>query len=114
MTEMLLVFSTFPSEEDAARVVRVLVEERLAACGNLLPGCRSLYRWKGAIADEREVVAILKTRKQDWAALQSRLHELHPYEVPECVAVRIASGAPRYMAWLEESLAPDPAGSSGA
>jgi periplasmic divalent cation tolerance protein len=107
---MLLVFSTFATEEDAARVVRALVEERLAACGNLLPGARSLYRWKDGVADEREVVAMLKTRKQDWAAFLSRLHELHPYEVPECVAVRIAAGAPAYLAWLDEALAPPPEG----
>ena len=107
MTDALLVWTTFANEEDAARVVRTLVEERLIACGNLLPGVRSLYRWKGAVADEREVMAILKTRKQDWVALLSRLHELHPYEVPECVAVRVAAGAPRYMAWLESALDPD-------
>jgi periplasmic divalent cation tolerance protein len=104
MTEALIVFTAFAKEEDAARVVRTLVEERLIACGNLLPGARSLYRWKGEVADEREVVAILKTRKQDWAALMSRLSELHPYETPECVAVRIAAGAPKYMAWLEAVL----------
>lgn len=104
MTEMLIVFTSFGNEEDAARVVRALVEERLIACGNLLPGARSIYSWKQAVADEREVVAILKTRKQDWAALLSRLHELHPYEVPECVAVRIAAGAPRYMEWLDQVL----------
>ena len=108
VTEMLVVFTTFAREEDAARVVRTLVEERLAACGNLLPGARSLYRWQGAVADEREVVAILKTRKQDWSALLSRLHELHPYDTPECIAVRVAAGAPKYLAWLEQSLEPDP------
>jgi periplasmic divalent cation tolerance protein len=107
---MLLVFSTFASEADAARVVRALVEERLIGCGNLLPGARSLYRWKGGVADEREVVAIMKTRRQDWAALLSRLHELHPYDVPECVAVRVAAGAPKYLAWLDEALAPPPEG----
>jgi len=110
VTEMLLVFSTFATEEDAARVVRALLDERLIACGNLLPGARSLYRWRGAVADEREVLAILKTRKQDWPALLSRLHELHPFEIPECVAVRVAAGAPKYLAWLEEALAPPPEG----
>ncbi|NOT33244.1 MAG: divalent-cation tolerance protein CutA [Candidatus Eisenbacteria bacterium] len=104
MTDALIVFTSFANEDDAARVVRVLVEERLAACGNLLPGARSIYRWKGAVADEREVVVLLKTRKQDWPALMSRLHELHPYEIPECIAVRMAAGAPRYMAWLDEAL----------
>lgn len=107
MTEMLLVFTSFEREEDAARVVRTLVEERLIACANLLPGARSLYRWKGAIEDAREVVALMKTRKQDWSALVSRLHELHPYETPECVAVRVAAGAPKYMAWLEAALEPE-------
>ncbi|MFI5372718.1 MAG: divalent-cation tolerance protein CutA [Candidatus Eisenbacteria bacterium] len=106
MTEALIVFSTFANEADAARITRVLVEERLIACANLLPGARSIYRWQGEIADEREVVALMKTRKQDWPALMSRLSELHPYDTPECVAVRIASGAPRYMAWLDEQLDP--------
>jgi periplasmic divalent cation tolerance protein len=107
MTEMLLVFTTFANEEDAARVVRALLDERLIACGNLLPGARSLYHWKGAIEDAREVVVLMKSRKQDWTALLSRLHELHPYETPECFAVRVAAGAPRYMAWLESVLAPE-------
>ena len=109
MTEMLLAFSTFGSEEEAARVVRTLVEERLIACGNLIPGARSLYRWQGKLHDAREVVAIMKTRKQDWAALLSRLHELHSYDTPELIAVRIAAGAPRYLAWLEAALAPEEA-----
>ena len=108
MTEMLLAFTTFANAEDAARVVRVLVEERLIACGNLLPGVRSLYRWEGAVADQAEVMVLMKTRKQDWAALISRLHELHPYDTPELVAVRIAAGAPKYMAWLEAALEPEP------
>jgi len=105
MTEALIVFSAFSNEEDAARVVRALVEERLIACGNLLPGARSLYFWKGQVNDERETIVLMKTRKQDWAALMSRLSELHPYDTPECVAVRIAAGAPKYMAWLEAVLA---------
>lgn len=107
MSDMLAVFTTFANEDDAARVSRTLVEERLVACANLLPGARSLYRWEGRVADEREVVVLMKTRKQDWAALVARLHELHPYEVPECVALRIAAGAPAYMAWLEAALAPE-------
>ena len=107
MTEALVVFTTFANEQDAARVARVLVEERLVACANLVPGARSIYRWQDQVQDEREVVVLMKTRKQDWSALLSRLHELHPYETPECIAVRIAAGAPKYMAWLEEALAPE-------
>jgi periplasmic divalent cation tolerance protein len=104
VTEVLIAFTTFANEEDAARVVRVLVEERLVACANLLTGARSIYRWEGKVADEQEVVVLLKTRKQDWTALLSRLHELHPYETPELIAVRVAAGAPKYMAWLEAQL----------
>ncbi len=107
MTDALLVFSTFATEEDAARVARALVDERLAACANLLPGARSIYRWEDGVADEREVVVLMKTRKQDWPALMSRLHDLHPYDTPECIAVRLAAGAPKYMAWLEAALAPE-------
>ena len=110
MTDALIVMTTFANEEDAARVVRALVGERLIACGNIVPGVRSIYRWNDGVADEREVMAILKTRKQDWTALLSRLHELHSYDVPECVAVRVAAGAPKYMAWLDEALAPEPEG----
>ena len=109
MTEMLVVFSTFANEDDAARVARVLVEERLIACANLLPGARSIYHFKGVVEDQREVVVLMKTRKQDWTAFLSRLHDLHPYDVPECIAVRVAAGAPKYMEWLESVLAPDPA-----
>ncbi len=109
MTEMLVVFSTFANEDDAARVARVLVEERLIACANLLPLARSIYHFKGVVEDQREVVVLMKTRKQDWTAFLSRLHDLHPYDVPECIAVRVAAGAPKYMEWLESVLAPDPA-----
>lgn len=107
MTEMLIVWSTFPDEDTAARVTRALVDERLIACGTLMPAARSIYRWKEGVEDARETVAMMKTRKQDWAALLSRLHELHPYEVPECIAVRIAAGAPKYMEWLETALEPE-------
>ena len=107
MTDALIALTTFANEEDAARVVRALVEERLVACGNVIPGARSIYRWQGAVAVEREVVVILKTRTQDWTALLSRLHELHPYETPELLALRVAAGAPRYLAWLDEALAPE-------
>ena len=107
MTEMLIVWSTFANAEDAARVVRALVDERLIACGTLLSGARSIYRWQERIEDASEVMVVMKTRKQDWTALLSRLHQLHPYETPECIAVRVAAGAPRYLAWLEEALEPE-------
>lgn len=104
MTEALVVFTTFPGADDATRAARVLVEERLAASVDLIPGARSVRLRQGGVADEGVVMALMKTRKQDWAALVSRLHELHPHDVPECVAVRVAAGAPKYMAWLDEVL----------
>ncbi|MCC6349385.1 MAG: divalent-cation tolerance protein CutA [Candidatus Eisenbacteria bacterium] len=107
MTEALIAFTSFASEQDAARVAQVLLQERLIACASLLPGARSLYRWEGRMKDEREVVVLLKTRKQDWTALLSRLHDLHPYDTPELLAVRVAAGAPKYLAWLEAQLAPE-------
>lgn len=113
MTEAFLVYTSFANEADAARVARVLIEERLIACANLIPDARSLYRWQGQVKDEREVLCIMKTRKQDWTVLLSRLHELHPYEVPECVAVRIAAGAPKYMEWLDAALANEPEPGTG-
>lgn len=104
MTDLLIVYSTFANEADAARVTRTLVEERLIGCANLVPGVRSIYAWEGKVADEREVLAVMKARKQDWTALLSRLHELHPYDTPECIAVRMAAGAPKYLAWLDGVL----------
>ncbi|HTK32431.1 MAG TPA: divalent-cation tolerance protein CutA [Candidatus Saccharimonadaceae bacterium] len=107
MTELLLVSTSFAEEADAARVARALIDERLIACANIVPGARSLYRWEGVVRDEREVLVLMKTRKQDWTALLSRLHELHPYDTPECLAVRVAAGAPKYLAWLEAELEPE-------
>lgn len=106
MTEILMVWSSFANLADAERVVRALVDERLIACGTVLGGARSIYRWQGEIKNEAEVVAMMKTRKQDWTVLLSRLHELHPYDTPECLAVRVAAGAPKYLAWLDEMLSP--------
>jgi len=103
---MLIVWSSFANLADAERVVRALVDERLIACGTVIAGARSIYRWQGEVRNEAEVVAMMKTRKQDWTALLSRLHELHPYDTPECLAVRVAAGAPKYMAWLDEMLSP--------
>lgn len=108
-----MVYTSFANEADAARVTRVLIEERLIACANLVPGARSLYRWQNEIQDTHEVLCIMKTRKQDWTVLLSRLHDLHPYEVPECVAVRIAAGAPRYMEWLDSALTYEPGPGAG-
>lgn len=96
----LLVLSTFGDADTAARVARTLVEERLAACVNLVPSVRSIYRWQGAVCDDAETLAIVKTTAERYPQLAARLTELHPYQVPEILALPVAAGHPPYLAWL--------------
>ena len=100
MTDALLVFTTLPSADKAAELARALVEERLAACANLLPAIRSIYRWQGKLQDENEVVVLLKTRAEHLERLKLRILELHPYEVPEVLAVPVEFGYQPYLDWL--------------
>jgi periplasmic divalent cation tolerance protein len=102
MTDLLVVLSTFPSPEVAARVADQLVEERLAACVNLVPGLTSIYRWKGELAREPEVLALIKTRRDRFDALSARLSALHPYEVPEVVALSAEAALAAYAAWVHD------------
>lgn len=101
----LLCFSTCPDVETAAKIARVLVEEQLAACVNRLPGVLSTYRWQGEIHEDAEVLLMIKTTRARFEALRGRLAELHPYEVPELVAVEIADGLPAYLDWLVRETA---------
>ena len=100
MTDALLVFTTLPSADKAAELAKVLVEERLAACANLLPAIRSIYRWQGKLQDENEVLVLLKTRAEHLEWLKLRILELHPYEVPEVLAVPVEAGYQPYLDWL--------------
>ncbi len=100
MTDALLVFTTLPSAEKAAELAKALVEERLAACANLLPAIRSIYRWQGKLQDENEVLVLLKTRAEHLERLKLRILELHPYEVPEVLAVPVEAGYQPYLDWL--------------
>jgi periplasmic divalent cation tolerance protein len=101
----LVVLSTFPDAEQAARVARTLVDERLAACVNLIATVRSIYRWQGAVQDDAEALAVIKTTADRYPALAARLAELHPYEVPEIIAVPLAGGHTSYLAWLAGQVA---------
>ena len=96
----LVVLSTFDDVDTAARIARTLVEERLAACVNLVPTVRSIYRWQGEISDDPEALAIMKTTAERYPALAARLAELHPYQVPEILALPIAAGHAPYLSWL--------------
>lgn len=106
-TDALVVLTTLASPDDAAAFVRALLDRRLIACGTMLPSARSLYRWEGRIADEAEVVVLLKTRSAVVHALEAAFRELHPYKVPELLAIPVASGLEKYLAWIadETSLA---------
>lgn len=101
-----VVLVTAPDAEVGTRLARAVVEERLAACVNLVPGVRSIYRWAGAIQEDGEVLLVIKTREDRVAALSRRVHELHPYELPELIAVGVLGGSERYLAWLREEAAP--------
>ena len=95
-----LVITTFSGSDDAAKAVRLLVEERLAACGTILAGARSIYAWEGSVEDASEVVVVLKTSAAAWPALEARLREVHPYEVPEIIALPFDRALPAFQSWL--------------
>ena len=101
---VVLVFSTFGSESTAQAVARTLVEEQLAACVNLVGPIQSIYRWQGEIQDDRETLAIAKTTDDKLEALRARLVQLHPYELPEVVALPVTGGHAPYLAWVTESV----------
>lgn len=99
-----LVFVTAGSEDEALTIARALVGERLAACCTLLGGARSVYRWRGDIEESREVQLLVKTSGGLLAAAESRIREIHSYDVPEIIAVAMEEISAPYRAWLEEEL----------
>ena len=99
-TDAIVVLTTVASDEEAAKLVRALLERRLIACGTMFPGARSMYRWQGKIADEKEVVIMLKTRSARLDSLRSAFAELHPYKVPELLALPVAAGLEKYLEWI--------------
>ena len=92
--------TTCPDAGVAERIARVLVEEGLAACVNILAPVRSIYKWRGEIEDASEQLLVIKSTAARFAAIRDRLRDLHPYELPEIIAVPIADGLPEYLAWL--------------
>lgn len=106
-TDAVVVMTTVASADEGAALVRALLERRLIACGTLLPGARSLYRWEGKIADEQETVILMKTRSAILHLLEKAFTELHPYKVPELLALEVQWGLERYVNWIndETSLA---------
>ena len=104
-TTPIVVLTTAEDAEQLARLGRALVDERLAACVTVVPAVRSIYRWRGEVEDCSEALGLIKTTWGRYQALQTRWAELHPYDVPELIALPVAAGLPAYLAWLIESTA---------
>ena len=103
MTDYVVVLTTLPVEGNVEEFASQLVEEKLAACVNILPAMRSVYRWKGAVegADERQLV--IKTTRARLSALEARIRKLHPYDVPEFLVLPVDAGSADYLSWLSDS-----------
>ena len=101
--EVLTVFTTGPDLDTARTAARTLVEERLAACGNIVPGVESVYRWEGKVETGAEVLVVFKTVIGSYQMFETRLRALHPYQVPEVLALRVTNGLPAYLRWVEQN-----------
>ena len=97
---VVVVVVTFPDEDTASRIAALLVQERLVACVNVLPPVHSIYRWKGAVETTHEVLALAKTRAAAVDDVIARIKALHPYEVPEIIALPVVTGLPTYLQWV--------------
>jgi periplasmic divalent cation tolerance protein len=106
-SDHLLVMTTLPDEASARALARCLVEQRLAACVNISPAIQSIYRWQGAIEEANEVTLLIKTMRSHYDELEAAIRHAHPYEVPEIIAVPIATGLPAYLEWIEQQTTKD-------
>jgi periplasmic divalent cation tolerance protein len=106
VTDKIVVLTTCDSEEQAERLARRLVEDRLAACTNIIPGVRSIYRWEGQIEAATEFLLIIKSRRDIFPKLREAIAQLHSYEIPEVIALPVADGSETYLNWLDRELAP--------
>ncbi|HVP47663.1 MAG TPA: divalent-cation tolerance protein CutA [Bryobacteraceae bacterium] len=104
MTDKIVVLSTAASAEEAEKLARGLVEARLAACVNVVPGMRSFYRWKENIEDAAEWLLVIKSSRARFEALRGMLEQLHSYEVPEVIALSVIDGAENYLNWMDGEL----------
>lgn len=103
MADPLVIFITASSPEEAESISRALVEEKLAACTNIVPGIRSIYRWEGSVCDDKEILLICKSKASCLDRLISRVKELHSYDCPEIISLPIKGGNPDYLSWLENN-----------
>ena len=101
-TDAVVILTTLANTEDAVTLIRTLLDRRLVACGTIMPGTRSLYRWEDKLADEIEVVVMLKTRSGAIHGLERAFKELHPYKVPELLTLPVSGGLDRYLGWIND------------
>ena len=101
MPDYTVIFITTSSPDEAEKIGRALVEEKLVACANIVPSIRSIYRWQGKICDDKETLIILKTKKELFEQIEQRVKALHSYEVPEIISMPIIEGSNEYLSWLE-------------
>jgi periplasmic divalent cation tolerance protein len=102
----LLVLTNLPDRPAAEALANALIEARLAACVNILAPCHSVYRWQGVVETANEVPLLIKTSEARYGALEAAIHALHPYELPELIAVPITHGLPGYLAWVDAETSP--------
>lgn len=100
MEQALLVLTNLSDVASARQLARALVEQRLAACVNMLPAVQSIYRWNDAVEEAAEVTLLIKTTKARYAALEEAIRSLHPYDLPEVIALPVSAGLPAYLAWI--------------
>jgi periplasmic divalent cation tolerance protein len=104
MTNKRLVLTTSSSLNECRKIARALVERRLAACVNIIPGIESVYRWEGKIEEAQEYLLLLKTNDEVFPRLRDAIRELHSYQVPECITLVVDDGIPSYLKWIDESV----------
>ncbi|MEI7612493.1 MAG: divalent-cation tolerance protein CutA [Betaproteobacteria bacterium] len=105
--EILLVLTNLPDHTAAETLATALVDQRLAACVNILPPCRSIYRWQGTVERADEVPLLIKTTSSRYASLEAAIRAAHPYDVPEIIALPITQGLPEYLAWVAAETQPE-------
>lgn len=101
--DIIVVMTTLPDLDTAQRIAREVVNRRLAACASVQGPCRSVFRWQGAVEEVEEVALVIKTTQERYALLERELRALHPYELPEILALSAAAGLPPYLAWVADN-----------
>ena len=104
-SEVVIVLVTVPGLREGRRISRAILTSRLAACVNVIPGVQSLYHWKGTMVLEKEVMLVMKTTRLRYRRLEQKIKQLHPYEVPEVIAVPLICGSPQYIEWVTREIA---------